>query len=80
MVMNVNEGANGFHLFTVVTDGYGNYIAEGQDGKEIARVESTGEDDNRQAALDLCNLVLRTLTAMDPDGEAGGVPTDVQVA
>ena len=79
MSENINEGANGFHLFTVVTDGYGYYIAEGQDGKEIARVESTGED-NRQAALDLCNLVLRTLTAMDPDGEAGGVPTDVQVA
>jgi hypothetical protein len=39
----INQGAGGFHLYTVVTDGYGNYIAEDAEGNELARVNSTGE-------------------------------------
>jgi hypothetical protein len=40
---NINQGAGGFHLYTVVTDGYNNYIAEDSEGQEIARVAATGE-------------------------------------
>lgn len=47
--MPVNEGANGFHLYTVVTDGYGNYIAEDSNGKELARVPARSEDGSRFA-------------------------------
>lgn len=36
-----NTPANGFHLYTVSTDGYGALISEGEDGKEIARVDTT---------------------------------------
>lgn len=33
-----NEGCNGFHLFTVVADGYGTLIAEDAHGNELAKV------------------------------------------
>lgn len=33
----INQGNNGFHLYTVVTDGYGNLIAEDMGGTEFAR-------------------------------------------
>lgn len=32
-----NEGVNGFHVMTLVTDGYGNAIAEDHKGTELAR-------------------------------------------
>jgi len=44
----VNEGANGFHAFTVVSDGYGNWIAEDTHGRKIA---SVGSERPQQAAL-----------------------------
>ncbi len=74
-----NEGVNGFHIFTVVTDGYGHFIAEDMHGNEIARVDAVGED-NRQSSLALCELVLATARAADPNREAGEVPTQVQLA
>jgi hypothetical protein len=43
MAKNLNEGGNGFHLFTVVTDGYGNLISESADGLRLAQVHSVPE-------------------------------------
>lgn len=35
----INEGNHGFHLLTVVTDGYGNFVAENSEGRALARVD-----------------------------------------
>lgn len=45
----INQGNNGFHLFTVVTDGYGNLIAENEHGSELARASVLGHDDDDPA-------------------------------
>ena len=73
-----NTGVNGFHIWTIVTDGYGNFIAEDMHGKEIARVKSTGET-NRDHAQDMANLVLAAMRADDPDLHMGEVPTAIEV-
>lgn len=36
--MTINAGNGGFHVVTVVADGYGNLIAEDMGGKELAQV------------------------------------------
>ncbi len=74
-----NEGINGFHLWTVVTDGYGNFIAEDMHGVEIARVKATDPGDNQTSAGDMCKLVLLVVAAQDPNCEAGPVPGSVEV-
>lgn len=68
----VNEGANGFHLYTVVTDGYGNYVAEDGQGKEVARVASTG-DANASFVQDMTELAGHVARVMGPDGNADKV-------
>ena len=37
--MTINAGNGGFHLMTFVTDGYGNLVAEGTNGEELARAK-----------------------------------------
>lgn len=41
----INQGNNGFHLVTLVTDGYGNIVAENSEGVEGARIECTDSAD-----------------------------------
>ncbi len=71
--MPLNEGAGGFHLYTVVTDGYGNFIAEDTDGKEIARLKATG-DTNVDFVKDMTELSGLVARAQDPDGHTGPIP------
>lgn len=73
-----NEGVNGFHIWTIVTDGYGNFIAEDMHGNEIARVATTGET-NRDHANDLGKLVLAAMRVEDPELHMGEVPTAIEV-
>lgn len=35
----INQGSNGFHFLTLVTDGYGTLIAEDANGEMLARAE-----------------------------------------
>lgn len=61
-----NDGNNGFHLTTVVADGYGNLVAEDTNGKEMARVEVTYDedgDDTQDPVGDLARLMKAYHTA-----------------
>lgn len=42
----LNEGNGGFHVFTVVADGYGWLVAEDANGKELAREKADGVGDD----------------------------------
>ncbi len=55
----INQGSNGFHLFTVVTDGYGNLIAEDGEGRVIATCKGPSEvdDENSDAVAGLVREV-----------------------
>lgn len=85
---NINEGNNGFHLFTVVTDGYGNLIAEDTKGRELARVsiernvDGERDDDPTDAPfVKLTRLVFRVLEGdvepNDPSANEGGQPVRI---
>lgn len=53
-----NEGCGGFHVVTVVADGYGFIVAEDQNGKERARVGSADPDQaERDPGKDLADLM-----------------------
>lgn len=43
--MTINAGNGGFHVVTVVADGYGYYVAENSAGEERARVKVEESDD-----------------------------------
>ncbi len=45
----INEGGSGFHLWTVVTDGYNNIIAEDEHGHRLAEVSCEGHDEDDPA-------------------------------
>lgn len=66
----INEGSGGFHLFTVVTDGYGSLISEDAHGKQLARVtaESYATDDASWVALHE-KLTRETLSALDSQND-----------
>jgi len=59
--MTINAGNCGFHVVTVVADGYGNLIAEDQDGEQKATVDSArvhAEYEGKpEAAADLVTLM-----------------------
>ena len=55
--MTINTGNGGFHVVTVVADGYGNLVAENQAGEEQARVKVDAEDDAADTADDLKRLM-----------------------
>jgi hypothetical protein len=66
---NVNEGSNGFHLFTVVTDGYGNLISEDHEGQALAQVEVTDGKDGKatpDAFKELARLTFAVLEGDEP--------------
>lgn len=42
------EGAGGFHVVTIVTDGYGHLIAEDDKGTEIAKAAIRDSDSSAQ--------------------------------
>lgn len=53
-----NEGCGGFHVVTVVADGYGFVVAEDQNGKERARVAcQTPEEAAKNPGQDLADLM-----------------------
>lgn len=57
----INGGNAGFHILTVVTDGYGNLIAEGMKGEELAKVGVDPEaTDLVKPAQELVGKVLET--------------------
>jgi len=53
----VNEGNNGFHVVTVVTDGYGNLIAEDAHGSQIAQVPANREYSDRDVSTEAAEVV-----------------------
>jgi hypothetical protein len=67
MAKEINEGSNGFHLFTVVTDGYGNLISEDHRGFKIAEVSARDADDNDPAPF--TELARLTLAVLNGDAE-----------
>lgn len=57
-----NEGVNGFHIMTLVTDGYGNALAEDAQGQVLATVPwEVDEDSDRDGANGLCKVVRKTM-------------------
>lgn len=62
----INEGNGGFHLFTVVADGYGGLVSEDANGKQLVRVTSDGDatDDAHWVALHE-KLTRETLATLD---------------
>lgn len=53
-----NEGCGGFHVVTVVADGYGFVVAEDQNGKERARVAcQTPDEADANPGKDLADLM-----------------------
>jgi len=67
MADSLNEGGNGFHLFTVVTDGYGNLIAEDGQGHKLATVDASEADDSDSAPL--VRLVEQTWAILNGDAD-----------
>jgi hypothetical protein len=67
MAKDINEGSNGFHLFTVVTDGYGNLISEDHRGLKIAEVHTTPEQSEDPAPF--AELARLTFAVMNGDAE-----------
>lgn len=57
--MTINAGNGGFHVLTVVSDGYGYLVAEDSAGTELARVAADQED------ADLADLVANLIRAKD---------------
>lgn len=56
--MTINAGNGGFHVVTVVADGYGYLVAENSAGEERARVKVETEDDEpTDPAADLKRLM-----------------------
>lgn len=53
----VNEGGGGFHVVTVVNDGYGYLVAEDEQGKAQARVRATEHGASMDPTDDLAKLV-----------------------
>lgn len=64
--MTINAGNGGFHVVTVVADGYGYLVAEDQDGAEKARVEVAEHTDD--AAADLVALMRAWQPVAERDG------------
>lgn len=59
---NLNEGGNGFHLFTVVTDGYGRLISEDHNGLRLAEVQTTPDQAEDPAPfMELARLTFAVL-------------------
>jgi hypothetical protein len=55
-----NEGCGGFHVVTVVADGYGFIVAEDQNGKERARVACQDPDEaDANPGKDLADLMAK---------------------
>lgn len=68
--MTINAGNGGFHVVTVVADGYGYLVAEDQDGAEKARINATeAYKEGKEAASDLIAL----MRAFQPVAERDGV-------
>lgn len=56
--MTINAGNGGFHVVTVVADGYGSLVAEDTNGKERARVACQDPDEaDTDPGKDLANLM-----------------------
>lgn len=67
MAKDINEGSNGFHLYTVVTDGYGNLISEDHRGFKIAQVHTTPDQSEDPAPF--AELARLTFAVMNGDAE-----------
>lgn len=87
----INEGGNGFHLYTVVTDGYGNLIAEDRAGRRLATVSvdrivdgEINDDPSDEAFIELTKLVFKVLEGdaepLDPSANEGGQPVTIPTA
>ena len=63
----LNEGGNGFHLFTVVTDGYGNLISEDGRGRRLVSVDASKADDDDPAPF--TELTRLTFAVLNGDAE-----------
>jgi hypothetical protein len=63
----MNEGCNGFHLYTVVTDGYGNLISEDHLGRKLAQVATGERQDNDPAPF--AELAAKTLAVLNGDAD-----------
>jgi hypothetical protein len=59
----INEGGSGFHLWTVVTDGYGYAISEDEHGHRIAVVDTRSYEDEDPTPF--VQLAERTLEVMN---------------
>lgn len=55
--MTINAGNGGFHIVTVVADGYGSLIAEDSNGAEKARVAIAEDPEDADPADDLVQLM-----------------------
>lgn len=67
MPTNINEGSNGFHMYTVVTDGYGNLISEDHRGYKLAEVSCRDFEDNDPTPY--AELARLTLAVLNGDAE-----------
>lgn len=66
-----NEGCGGFHVVTVVADGYGFIVAEDQNGKERARVACQDPDEaDTDPGKDLVNLMTEFTKVVEADRNA----------
>jgi hypothetical protein len=66
-----NEGCGGFHVVTVVADGYGFIVAEDQNGKERARVACQDPDEaDADPGKDLVNLMTEFTKVVEAERNA----------
>lgn len=66
-----NEGCGGFHVVTVVADGYGFIVAEDQNGKERARVACQDPDEaDTNPGKDLANLMAEFTKVVEAERNA----------
>lgn len=42
----INQGNGGFHVATIVTDGYGYFLTEDSEGRETSRVKADPDDES----------------------------------
>lgn len=70
-----NEGVNGFHILTLVADGYGNVIAEDTYGRAVATVEWDG---NGPDATDAMLKAVRKFVVEAAHQEALDINSEVQ--
>lgn len=78
----VNSGAGGFHVLTLVTDGYGNVLAEDDKGEELAAeaVSDFGDPTDRNSFTKAAIAVTKKVFGGEYDEETGLPLTVEQIA